>query len=74
MKQSAFNYLLVHNASAKGEFIQIKPPKYYSENCQLFVFYSLQTHSTMYGNATNWHLSGYWEEKYPPTCKFTVTF
>jgi hypothetical protein len=28
----------------------------------------------MYGNATNWHLSGYWEEKYPPTCKFTVTF
>jgi hypothetical protein len=41
-------------------------------NSQLLVFYSQQVHATFYANATNWNSSGYWEEIYPETCKFTV--
>jgi hypothetical protein len=41
-------------------------------NPPLLVFYSKQYYVTLYGNATNWNSTGFWEETYPQSCKFTV--
>jgi hypothetical protein len=40
-------------------------------NSHILVFYSEQSHVTLYGNATNWNGSG-WQEVYEPLCKFRV--
>jgi len=36
------------------------------------VFYSQQIHITVYGNATNWNTTGYWDEIYGEPGKFRV--
>jgi len=41
-------------------------------NSQLLVFYSAQCYIRIYGNATNWNSTGYWEEIYQQKCKFRV--
>ena len=38
-------------------------------NSQLLIFYSEQTYITVYGNATNWNSTGYWDEVFQPLSK-----
>jgi hypothetical protein len=39
-------------------------------NSQLLIFYSTQSYVTLYGNATNWNYTGYWDEVFQPLSKF----
>jgi hypothetical protein len=44
--------------------------------CLIFTFLcsTAQSHNTVNGNPTYWHRTGYWDEIYPPPCKFMVKF
>jgi hypothetical protein len=70
--------LFAHNASALAELVEIKSRKMFEihvvSNSQFIVFYRERSHTTIYGNVTNWSSAGYWDLAFEPASKFRVKF